>query len=110
MYSGLGYNLSEIFTGVCPSWESCTLNLDDYEFYRADEFAGYEDPRCSDREFILSELQKIPFQYRARLMERYSKLFSEQAKVSMNQARREANTRLRESVININTKASLEAK
>jgi hypothetical protein len=81
--------------------------IDDYDFYRGDEFSGYEDPRYSDREFIQSQLKMIPFQYRKKVMEKYSKVFSEREKESTNMARKEANTRLREAVININTKASL---
>ena len=83
------------------------MNLDDYSFYKADEFAGYEDPRCSDRDFIESQLNLIPFQYREKVMEKYSKVFAEREKQSMNLARKEANTRLREAVMNINTKSSL---
>lgn len=86
------------------------MDLDNYEFYNASEFTGYEDHRYSDRDFIVSELEKIPFQYRDAIMTKYSALYSETAKKSVSEARASCNTRLRMAVININCKWILESK
>lgn len=80
------------------------MDIDNHSFYRGDQFTGDEDPRYSDREFILSQIQKIPFQYRKAVMDKYSQCYSETAKKSVNLARRECNTRLRAAVENISSK------
>lgn len=82
------------------------INIDEFSFYRGDEFNGTEDPRFSDRKFILDELKKVPFKYQAAIMRKYSDVYSSHN--CTNKARRDANTRLRRAVKNINGNSSLE--
>ena len=84
------------------------MQIDDAIFYNGSEFDGYEDPRYSDRDFIETEIKKVPFWARARLLAKYSSSYSDGLKrldvpkhkiVSL--IRRDCNLRLRQAVINI---------
>ncbi len=84
------------------------MEIDDAKFYRGDEFDGREDPRYSDREFIDSELKKLPFWARSRVLAKYSLAYSEgilredvPAHMVVNHVRKECNLRLRQAVINL---------
>lgn len=79
-------------------------------YYDGSEFNnGVEHPVYSDRPFIDSELKKVPFKFRDKIMSKYSETYAaileneNIAKVKrVNIARRECNTRLRAAIININ--------
>lgn len=84
------------------------MQIDEASFYRGDEFDGFEDPRYSDRDFIETEIKKVPFWARARLLSKYSFLFEEGLRrtdvpehVVIGLVRKECNLRLRQAVINL---------
>ena len=84
------------------------MEIDDAKFYRGDEFDGHEDPRYSDREFIESELKKLPFWARSRVLSKYSLAYSEgllrddvPKHMVVNLIRKECNLRLRQAVVNL---------
>ena len=84
------------------------VELEDVAYYKGDEFSGEEDPRYSDREFILSEIKKAPFWARNKVLAKYSSRYVEilndrdiAEHVRVGVARSECNKRLRQAVINL---------
>jgi len=82
-----------------------TMHIDDVAFHRG---AGDdEEPRYSDRGFILETVEKAPFWARDRLLVKYDSAYREILEAKGRQAARtECNTRLRSAVDGLN-KSSL---
>jgi len=79
------------------------MQIDQVTFYRGDKFTGFEEPRYSDREFIIETIEKAPFWARSKLFAKYDQVYRDTLESQGERAARiEANTRLRVAVGGLN--------
>jgi hypothetical protein len=80
------------------------MQIDQIAFYRGDKFTGFEEPKYSDREFIIETIEKAPFWARSKLFAKYDEVYRDTLESQGEQAARiEANTRLRVAVEGLNS-------
>jgi hypothetical protein len=78
--------------------------IDQTAYYKGDKFTGFEEPRYSDREFIIETIEKAPFWARSKLFAKYDQVYTDTLEIQGEQAARiEANTRLRVAVEGLNS-------
>lgn len=79
------------------------MRIDQVTYYKGDKFTGIEEPRYSDRDFILETIEKAPFWARSKLLAKYDQVYTDILESKGEQAARvESNTRLRLAVDGLN--------